>query len=148
MQQFIVPQFIDVEDKIIGPVTVRQFIMTMAAGLLIFLEFRFFDFSLFLISGILTLGLLILFAFVKVNGRPSYYFLLNIIETFKKPQLRVWKKIDQAQKEMEIPKIVKVEAQKSQIQKTAPQPSELAKLALLVDTGGLYGVEGENRTYG
>ena len=28
MQQFVVPQFIDVEDKIIGSITVRQFIIT------------------------------------------------------------------------------------------------------------------------
>ncbi|KKS92044.1 MAG: hypothetical protein UV69_C0039G0006, partial [Parcubacteria group bacterium GW2011_GWE2_43_12] len=32
MQQFVVPQFIDVEDKIIGPITVRQFIIIMVGG--------------------------------------------------------------------------------------------------------------------
>jgi hypothetical protein len=29
MQQFVVPQFIDVEDKIIGPISVRQFLTLM-----------------------------------------------------------------------------------------------------------------------
>ena len=36
MQMFTVPQFIDVEDKIIGPITTRQFIICLVGlGLLV-----------------------------------------------------------------------------------------------------------------
>ena len=35
MQQFTVPQFIDVEPKIIGPITTRQFLIFLAAGLML-----------------------------------------------------------------------------------------------------------------
>ena len=38
--QFIVPQFIDVEDKIIGPVTTRQFVVLLAAGAMIVIDYQ------------------------------------------------------------------------------------------------------------
>ncbi len=70
MPQFIVPQFIDVEDKIIGPITTRQFIMGIGAGLFIFLSYRFADLSLFIILAVLIFGFYVLIAFIKVNGSP------------------------------------------------------------------------------
>lgn len=33
MQQFTVPQFIDVEDKILGPVTIRQLLFTSSCSI-------------------------------------------------------------------------------------------------------------------
>lgn len=41
MQQFLVPQFIDVENKIIGPLTVRQFVIFLIAAGFIFLVLKF-----------------------------------------------------------------------------------------------------------
>ena len=90
MQQFTVPQFIDVEDKIIGPITVRQFIILIIAGLFLFIEYKLSDFSFFIFVAIPTLFLFGTFAFAKVNGMPFHYFILNVIQTFKKPKLRIW----------------------------------------------------------
>ena len=45
MQQFTVPQFIDVEDKIIGPITTRQFVIMLAGFTLIGISYKLFDFS-------------------------------------------------------------------------------------------------------
>ena len=50
MQQFVVPQFIDVEDKVIGPVTVRQFLILLVGGGVLFIAYRLSDFTLFLID--------------------------------------------------------------------------------------------------
>ncbi len=47
MQQFVVPQFIEVEDKIFGPITIRQFLILLGAFVLIFLGWRFGDFLIF-----------------------------------------------------------------------------------------------------
>ena len=49
-QRFIVPQFIDAEDKILGPITVRQFIIMIVGGLLIFAAYKLADFGLFLLE--------------------------------------------------------------------------------------------------
>ena len=90
MRQFTVPQFIDVEDKIIGPITVRQFLLLVVGGLIIFLEFKLSDIALFIILAIPTFTVVAVFAFVKINSVAFHYFMLNMIQTLKKPKLRVW----------------------------------------------------------
>ena len=80
MQQFTVPQFIDVEDKILGPITIRQFLILLVGCIVIFISYRYGDLGTFVlvlaVVGILSL----LFAFVKVNGQTFHYFLLNILQ--------------------------------------------------------------------
>ncbi len=146
MQQFTVPQFIDVEDKIIGPITVRQFIIMLASFLLIGISYKLFDFSLFLVVGIFIFIVSIVFSFVKINGRPFHLFVLNFIQTFKKTRLRVWNhtlsKVQEGLKEESVEVVIK---------KTFFQPryfpqSRLAELSLIVDTQGAYkGEEGERK---
>jgi adenosylhomocysteinase len=48
MDQFTVPQFIDVEDKIFGPITTRQFLILLATGLILFIAFKLADIALFI----------------------------------------------------------------------------------------------------
>ena len=142
MHQFTVPQFIDVEDKIIGPITVRQFIILIVGGLVIFLEFKLSDMVLFILLAAPTTAVFSTVAFLKVNGIPFHYFLLNIFETFKKPNLRVW------QREIELKRTL----EKSREKAAAPQvvaskkpltASRLSDISLIIDTGGIY--EGEER---
>ena len=91
-EQFVIPQFIDVESKIIGPVTVRQFTLIMASGLVGAVIYKLFDFSLFLLL-VIPLGIVtLLFAFVKINGQGLHYVALNWVQTLRRPSLRVWNK--------------------------------------------------------
>ena len=92
MEQITVPQFLDVEDRIIGPITVRQFIEILVGGLIIFIFYKLFDFSLFVVAGLLVFGLTVLLAFVKINGQPFHNFFLNFITTLKNPKLKIWRK--------------------------------------------------------
>jgi hypothetical protein len=138
VQQFVVPQFIDVEDKIFGPITTRQFLILLSAGLIIFLAYRFGDFSLFVFVLAFLGGLALVFAFVRVNGQTFHYFLLNVIQTLRKPALRVWRKeystseLEAWRKEFAVTK------------ESAPTPAKVARqdrirdLALIVNTGGYY----------
>lgn len=138
MQQFVVPQFIDVEDKIFGPITTRQFLILLAASLGIFLAFRFFDFALFVIFLIVVGGGALILAFVKINGQNFHMFLLNIFQTIKKPSLRVWNKsytneeLDYMRKfgvaEVVVAKTVRIRAKHEHIR----------DLSLVVNTGGYY----------
>jgi len=72
--QFPVPQFTDVEDKIIGPLTIKQFGIIFGAGILVFLAFSASGKNLLVgafflvLFGFPALGL----AFGKINGRPLY----------------------------------------------------------------------------
>lgn len=141
MQQFVVPQFIDVEDKIIGPITVRQFVILLVAGGILFSAYKLSDFSLFMFEFVVIMLLTILFAFIKINGRPAHYFILNFFQTIKKPKLKVWDKhLSDAQLKI---KIIDVVEAPQIIPKAKPLvgTSRLAELSLIVDTGGIY--EGE-----
>jgi hypothetical protein len=132
--QFVVPQFIDVEDKIIGPVTTRQFIITIVGGIIIFLEYKLSDFGLFVLLAFPTAVVFGALAFLKINGMPFHFFLINFLETLKLPGLRLWKK-NQFTKTVAIEK--KVEAPSVAI-KQPLSVSHLADLSLIVDTGGAY----------
>src|ERR1700722_7469113 len=73
MLQFNVPQFIDIEDKFIGILTIKQFAFIAAGGLLDVALFKLsypnaaFWFGVFPITGIAAF-----MAFFKFNGRPIY----------------------------------------------------------------------------
>lgn len=135
MQQFTVPQFIDVEDKIIGPITVRQFIIMLVAVLLIAGAYKLFDFMLFLTFAIPVFGIACIIAFVKINGAAFHYFLLNIVQTLKKPRLRVWRKDDTLGAALEIENPAPVAAVPERHRYSA---SRLNELSLIVDTQGSY----------
>ena len=144
MQQFVVPQFIDVEDKIIGPISTRQFIIMVGGGLLIFICYKIFAFYYFAGATLLVIVLVTLFAFIKINGRPFHYFLINMIETLKKPNLRLWsKELTIKELEVELGEKGETTVVKEVNVRRIISGSHLSELALIVDTGGVYqGEEG------
>lgn len=136
MQQFTVPQFIDVEDKIIGPITARQFVIFLIAAVLIAIAYKIFDFNLFVVFGVIVFLLAIIFGFVKINGRPFHFFLLNVIQTIRRPGIRVWNnRLASVVNENKIPTL-KFDSTKSS--KEYYEKSRLAELSLVVDTEGEY----------
>lgn len=136
MQQFTVPQFIDVESKIIGPVTTRQFLILLAAAVLVAAFYKLFDFSLFLTLTIIVVGIAVVLSFVKVNGRPFHFFILNAIQTLRRPRLRVWNNRLVVNEQEEKAPLTKVE--EKPVTKEYYKNSHLAELALIVDTKGRY----------
>lgn len=136
MQQFTVPQFIDVEDKIIGPITSRQFLILIAGMLLIALFWKIFDFSAFAFFALLDVAVFGTFAFVRINSMPFHFFLLNFLQTLKRPSLRIWNKSFGKDLINDDPEIV---IEKEEIYyKSAFTSSRLNELSLIVDTQGAY----------
>ncbi len=138
MEQFTVPQFIDEEDKILGPITTRQFIILLITAGIIFVEYKIFDFSLFVVSGFITAGIAITIAFGKINGRPFHFFLLNLIQSLFSPKLRIWNKdFGKAEKMVDFDhkNIIKAQPPVTKVHFTS---SRLAELSLIVDTRGAY----------
>lgn len=138
MQQFVVPQFIDVEDKIFGPITTRQFLILLVAGGIIFLANRFADLALFAVIIALVGGLALVLAFVKINGQTFHYFLLNVGQTAKKPGLRVWSKKLGDEELNYLRKLGSEEIVAEQKPVRRVQQSHIRDLSLLVNTGGFY----------
>ena len=137
-EKFIVTQFIDAEDKIWGPITVRQFVIMIAGGVVIFLGYKLADFSLFLFETVFTCIFVIVFAFVKINGAPFHIFALNFIETtFKKPSIRIWRK-QYIKIERHISKDEDVKAAELVGKKNIVPSKKLSELSLIIDTGGVF----------
>ncbi len=137
-QQYTVPQFIDTEDKIFGPITARQFVILMVAGMTDFLLYKLLSFIPFLLIGVPFLILCGIIAFVRVNGQPFHFFILNIIQTFKKPHIRVW---DKSFTDAELKEFIKHEApfvSHTFVRKARATSSKLQELTLIVNTGGVY----------
>lgn len=139
--KFSVPQFIDIEDKILGPITVRQFCIVLIDAFVLFLVYKLFDFSFFVVIGIVLTIIGVVLAFVKVNGAPFHFFLLNIVQTSKRPRHRVWNK-DLTTKELRSILAQKPEPLPPQkVRKEALTSSRLSELSLVVNTGGVYNPE-------
>lgn len=142
MMQFVVPQFIDVEDKILGPLTVRQFVLILFWGIAAFIQLRVLSMVTFLIVFILWSGFMFMLAFVKINGRPFHYFILSILQTTRLPKLRLWHKEDtEYEYRFAAPPAAKPKAPMAT--KQALTASRLTELSLVVDTGGAFTEEGD-----
>lgn len=136
MQQFTVPQFIDVENQIIGPITTRQFMIFLAGAIICGISYKLVDFSLFMTITIIVLVLMIVFAFVKINGRPFHFFVLNAVQTWRRPNLRVWRHQGSGTGQDE--KLPIVDLKPPMASPKFYKKSRLAELALIVDTKGRY----------
>ncbi len=143
MEQFVVPQFIDVEDKIIGPVTTRQFVILLTAALVIFVAYKLADTSLFIFILSLVGGFALILAFVKINGQPFHYFLLNIFQTLRRPSLRIWDRRYTDAELKSIQDLRKLPPIPEKLTKAHASYSRIRQLSLTVNTGGYYGGENE-----
>ncbi len=141
--KFIVPQFIDKEDQILGPITVRQFLISLGTVFAVFIEYKIFAFVYFLLIGLMTLGAGAIFAFVKINGQPFHIFFINFLQTSLRPSQRVWDKnpLDAELREWIKPEVfTRVEPT---MRKERPASTRLRDLSLTVNTGGVYKPEDE-----
>ncbi len=90
--RFEVPQFIEVEDKIIGPLTWRQFVYLAGGGGILITLFLYAPFIIFALIGI-PLGILAAaLAFHRINNRPFISFLESVVDYFTGTKLYLWQK--------------------------------------------------------
>lgn len=138
MDQFVVPQFIEVEDKIFGPITTRQFIILLVTGLMLFIAFKLADTALFIFLAIIIGGPALVIAFVKINGQPFHYFLLNIVQTVRRPSRRIWHKTVEKDELLDFIKTGVTETPEAATEVPRMSYSRIRDLSLIVNTGGYY----------
>ena len=141
-EQFVVPQFIDAEDKILGPITGRQFLIMLIVLFTDAVLFKLLSFVFFLLFAIPLFALGVVLAFARVNGQPFHYFILNITQTFRKPRLRVWDKTLNDGELRALTKDMTPPPPPPPARKAPVSASKLAELTLVVNTGGVYRPEG------
>lgn len=134
--QYKVPQNIDLEDKIIGPLTMLQFIYLMVGGMIVYVAFETFEFGVFIIIAFPVALLAICLAFVKVQDQPFSKFLIAALFYLTRPKSRVWYKNPQAEKfKSELVNKKPTQKEKTEIAHKTVEKSELEKLAMILDTG-------------
>ncbi|HEY4490214.1 MAG TPA: PrgI family protein [Candidatus Paceibacterota bacterium] len=89
---FKFPQYIDVEDKIFGPLTIKQFIYLLGGAGIIVTIFRFLPGFIAFFLAIPIIALSLSLAFWRVNNQPF----ISVLESFMKyvfgEKLYIWKK--------------------------------------------------------
>lgn len=89
--QYSVPQFVEIEDKIIAFLTLKQFLILLGGGLVTFLLWSIFGASIiFFLLTLPTIGFFALLAFGKFNGRPLLANAPHLVNFFLKPRVRIF----------------------------------------------------------
>ncbi|MDO8566695.1 MAG: PrgI family protein [bacterium] len=97
--EYQVPQFIDVEDKIVGPLTLKQFIYIAGAGGLCVVFFVYLPTLFAFLLSAPIIGLAAALAFYKVNGKSFIEMLEAGFSYYAGAKLFLWKHKDPSVKE-------------------------------------------------
>ncbi len=89
--QFKVPQFIDVEDKLFGPFTFRQFVYLAGGGGLIFIIYKLLPLWIAIFLILPVAGLSLLLVFYKINEKPFIFYLEAGFNYLISSKLFIWK---------------------------------------------------------
>lgn len=89
---FNVPQFIDIEDKLVGPLTAKQLGWLGAAGVIGLVLWATLDFSAFLIGMAIDLMIFGSLAFYKPYNQPLIQFIFSSIYFLFRPRVYVWRR--------------------------------------------------------
>ena len=129
--KFQVPQFIEVEDKIFGPLTLKQFIYLAGSGGVVFVLWRVFPIFIAILIATPIIALALALAFYKINKRPFVFVLESAFKYILSNHLYVWKSKDIKQIKKEIKK--NPELQNSQVQIPKMSGNKLKDIAWSLD---------------
>jgi len=114
--QFRVPQFLDIEDKVFGPFTFKQFGYLLGAGAFAYIFWKLVpsvivSFPLILIFS----GTFLALAFVKVNDRPFADVMESAYKFIIGDKVLVWHKNEIKREEIGTQRLKRMEVDKAKI---------------------------------
>lgn len=137
--RFTVPQFIEHEAKIVGPLTFKQFVYIGFAGFVCFILYFSLgktNFFLFLLLTIVLMLTALALAFLKIGGRSLPIILGNFLKFSFSSKMYLWKK-----KEAPIivfKKVKKIKKEEKKEEEELPlkiaEKSRLKKLSAQIET--------------
>lgn len=101
--QYQVPQFIEIEDKIFGPLTIKQFVYLAGGAGLCLIFFTLLPLYVFVVLSIPVMAFSAALAFYEINGRPFIVALEHAFGYFLSGKLYLWKQRDAAPTEIAAP---------------------------------------------
>ena len=91
--QYQTPQFIDVEDKIFGPLTAKQFFYLLGGAAAIFILYIFFQLWVVILLGLPIGGFSLALTFLKINGIPFTKVLANFLSHTSQQKIFIWQRV-------------------------------------------------------
>ena len=99
--RFTVPQFIEVEDKIFGPLSFRQFTYIAGGVGFVVIIYTYFGFVIAILLGLPFFAFGFLLAFYKVNNRPFISLLQAALYYVVNKKLYLWKQLPKQKKKVQ-----------------------------------------------
>ena len=103
-----VPQFIDIEDRIVGPLTAKQLGWLALGGVALLVLWSILSLGAFIVSAVFVAIIFGGLAFYRPYNQPLLSFVLSSVGFVFKPKMYVWKRLPE----------------KQEIKKTAPKEEE------------------------
>lgn len=133
-----IPQNIDKEDKLVGPLTLKQFLYLLGGAALTFIAYQYYAIGYLFMTEFIAIGLVLMalstmLAFAQINGRPFITFLASLGSFLAAPKQRFWRKNNQL--DSAVVKLAKPTTTAPATAKSVDK-SQLEKLATILDTGG------------
>ncbi|QQR83017.1 PrgI family protein [Candidatus Peregrinibacteria bacterium] len=147
--QYKIPQNVGIEDKIVGPLTLRQLIILAVGFGLSYILFalinRFYELNVleYLIIGVPSF-LAVAFALIRVNDVPLLKFILLFLEFSIKPRKRAWDHrgiLETVSPNLGGPQLADDSTKNSQTPNTNGSTHNLTDLSRLLDSNGFQNVE-------
>lgn len=137
-----VPQYIDVEDKIAGPLTAKQLGWLFGMGAVMFFLWTTLEKAMFYVACIPVATVFVALAFYRPFGRPLMTLVGNSINFFVNPKMFIWKR--EYKKVAEAPVRSKDE-KKVDVEMRARVKSKEEALADVMSIGRFLDSEGQAR---
>lgn len=90
--RFTIPQFIEHEPKIIGPLTLRQFVYIAIPGGICLVLYYIAPPIIFYLALIILGGIGLAFAFIKVDNIPLPTLIINFFKYTFSPKMYLWRR--------------------------------------------------------
>lgn len=126
---FNIPQFIDKEDKLVGPLTARQLGWLIGGAVVAFIFWTFLEKTAFYVVAVIIGGISCSLAFYHPNGQPLINFMLSSVSFFSSPKMYIWKRVP----EKEGAKKVITENREIVVPKKAINTKKIDELSRILD---------------
>jgi len=100
--RYQIPQFIEIEDKIFGPLTLKQFLYLAGGGAITFILWSILPAFIALLLILPVVALSLALAFAKPNGRPFINTMEYAVKFFLSSKIYIWKKSQKTPEKKEI----------------------------------------------
>lgn len=127
-----VPQFIDIEDRIVGPLTTKQLLWLFGMAAVLFLLWLSFENKInFFLVGIPTSALFVALAFYRPYGQPLSKFIASMFLFFIRPKIYMWKRDG---KQVDEKQVYKRDIIKKIASKKMPKQKEVFDISKILDS--------------